>query len=311
MTLQQLRAIQAVIDHNLSVSRAAESLHTTQPAVSKLIRSLEAELGVDLFIRRGNRLVGLTGAGKEAALLSRRVLSDTRALANLARSGLEADTGTLRVGTTHIHARYGLVGVIRRFSAAFPGVKLELRQGAPSEIMRWVNENSVDLGISTLPPAMPEGIVTIDAYEIERCLIVPLGHPLLALGRITIKDIAAYPQVTYDASFNSGWAVQREFQRHGQEPRVVVRATDANVIKAYVAAGLGVAVVQRMAIEPGRDTDLAVIDVGKIFPASRAVISLRADQFLRGYMRGFIRLVAPNWEGGADGFVPALSHRPT
>lgn len=293
MTLQQLRCLQAVLAHQLSVSRAAEALHTTQPAVSKLIRSLELELGIELFVRRGNRLVGLTDGGKEAAVLSRRVLNDTQALTTLAQADREANSGTLRVGTTHIHARYALLDVIRRFSATYPAVDLEVLQGPPGEIVRWVMEGAVDLGISTLPRTTPEGIVTAEAYEFSRCLIVPHGHPLLRRKMVTIEDIARHPLVTYDESFNSGWVVQREFQRRGLEPRVVMRATDANVIKAYVAAGLGVAVIQRVAIEPARDTDLAVIDMGDVFPPSKAHFSVRGDHFIRGYMRAFIAMVAP------------------
>jgi LysR family cys regulon transcriptional activator len=292
MTLQQLRCLQAVIASQLSVSRAADALHTTQPAVSKLIRSLEGEIGVELFVRRGNRLVGLTDAGQEAAALSRRVLNDTRALSGLASAGLAGGSGTLRVGTTHIHARYGLLDAIRRFSAAYPAVNLELLQGHPAQIVQWVSENAVDLGISTLPDATPEGIVTLEAYAIPRCLIVPRRHPLLKVARVTIEDIARYPLVTYDEHFNSGWMVTREFERRGLAPRVVVRATDANVIKAYVAAGLGVAVLQQMAVEPRRDTDLAVIDTGDLFPPSMAAVSLRADQYVRGYMQDFIDMIA-------------------
>lgn len=293
MTLQQLRCLQAVLNHQLSVSRAAEALHTTQPAVSKLIRSLESELGIDLFVRRGNRLVGLTDGGKEAAALSRRVLNDTQALTTLAQADGVANSGTLRVGTTHIHARYALLDVIRRFTATYPAVNLEVMQGPPGEIVRWVMEGAVDLGISTLPRTTPEGLVTADAYAFSRCLIVPAGHPLQRKRRVTIEDIARYPLVTYDESFNSGWVVQREFQRRGLEPRVAVRATDANVIKAYVAAGLGVAIIQRVAIDPARDTDLALIDMGDVFPPSQAHFSVRGDHFIRGYMRAFIEMVTP------------------
>jgi LysR family cys regulon transcriptional activator len=294
MTLQQLRCIQAVIDSKLSVSRAADALHTTQPAVSKLIRALENEIGIELFVRRGNRLVSLTDAGQEAAALARRVLNDTHALSNLARTTQAMNSGTLRIGTTHIHARYALLDVIKRFRGAYQEIDLELAQGTPAEILRWVSEGAVDLGISTLPQSTPESIITLDAYPIRRCLIVPRDHPLLRLKKVTIEDIAQYPLVAYDERFNSGWVVLREFERHGLSPRVVVRATDANVIKAYVAAGLGVAVLQQMALEPDRDTDLAMIETGGIFPQSMAVISLRADQFVRGYMQAFIDMLSPS-----------------
>jgi DNA-binding transcriptional LysR family regulator len=311
VTLQQLRCMHAVIANHLSVSRTADALHTTQPAVSKLIRSLENEIGIDLFVRRGNRLVALTDAGQEAATLARRVLNDTQTIARLATTTVAEDTGTLRVGTTLIHARYALLDVVRRFSAAYPAIDLELVQGAPGEILQWVSEGAVDFGISTLPQQIPEGIVVLEAYPIPRCLVVPRKHALLRLRKtLTLEDIARYPLVAYDESYNSGWVVQRTFQDKGLAPRVVMRATDANVIKAYVAAGLGVAILQQMAIEPGRDTDLEVIATGALFPQSKAQISLRADKYLRSYMRAFIGMVPGLAERDRAALEPAAARQP-
>ena len=148
---------------------------------------------------------------------------------------------------------------------------------------------------------MPEGILVAEAYPIPRCLVVPRGHPLSKRRRLSLEDIARYPLVAYDESYNSGWVVQNTFRSHGLAPRVAMRATDANVIKAYVAAGLGVAVLQQMAIEPQRDTDLAVVDTGDLFPQSKAQLSLRADKYLRSYMRTFIGMVPGLESFGAAG----------
>lgn len=295
MTLQQLRCLNQVVDSGMSVSRAAAALHTTQPGVSKMVRALEREIGVGIFVRRGNRLAALTDAGREALALARRVLRDSSALAHL-RDELRTDTaGTLRVGTTHIHARYSLIDVARRFFAQYPAVKLELTIGPPAQILRGVIEGAIDIGLATLPEKVPEGVTTLKAYAIERCLIVPRRHPLLALDAVSIEDIARYPLITYDESYTSGWVVQREFQRRGLAPRIVMRAQDASVIKAYVAAGIGIAIFQKMAIEPTRDRELRTIATDHIFPASRAMISLRADHLLRPYAFDFIHMVAPQW----------------
>lgn len=295
MTLQQLRCLRELVRNELGVSRTALAMHTTQPAISKMIRALEKELELELFVRRGNRLICLTDGGNEALALAQRVLSDTQAIAGIGRERRTDTTGTLRLATTHIHARYALLPVVQRFAKDFPNVNLVLSQGTPGEILQWVAAGTVDIGVSTLPPKVPKGVVTLEAYAIERCLVVPAGHELLGMGRLTIEHIAQYPLVTYDERFNSGWVVQREFQLRGLSPRVAVRAMDANVIKAYVAAGLGVAVLQKMAFEPSRDDDLRSIACDHIFPSSTAVISLRDGQFLRGYAKKFIETIAPRW----------------
>ena len=291
MTLKQLRCLLALADHGFSVSRAAAALHTTQPGASKMIKALENEAGVALFARAGNRLTGLTDAGSNAVEIARRVIRDTGTIASLAKNVQTEQTGTLRVGTTHIHACYSLVGVIRQFIAAYPGVELTLTQGSPKDILNWVLEGSIDIGVSTQPGNLSPDIIAFEAYPIERCLIVPLGHPLLKAKPLRIQDIARYPLITYDQAFNSGWVVQHEFQRRGVTPRVVIRATDANVIKSYVAAGVGVAVVQKMAIDPARDRAFEVIPSDHLFPVSMSLVSVRRDRVLRPFGQGFIDII--------------------
>lgn len=295
MTLQQMRCLLAVVDHQFSVSRAAAALFTTQPGVSKMIRALEGEVGTEIFLRAGNRLTGVTASGQEAVALARRILRDVRTMSTLARDKTTDVNGTLRVGTTYIHARYTLVPVVKRFFQAYPGVELVLTQGTPQQILNWVTEGAIDIGLSTLPVRSPGGVTTLDAYEIERCLIVPSGHPLLNSRHLKMEQIARYPLVTYDESFSTGWVVQREFQRRGLTPRVAMRATDTNVIKTYVGAGMGIAVIQKMAVDPSVDLDIRIIATDHLFPASMAVISLRSDHMLRRFGYDFIQMITPRW----------------
>jgi len=256
-----------------------------------MAKTLEREIGLDLFVRTGNRLVGLTDAGRDAVELARRVLRDTGTILALAKNVQTGLTGTLRVGTTHIHACYALVEIVQRFLVAHPGVDLVLTQGTPIEILNWVREGSIDIGVSTLPKQLPEDIVTFEAYSVERCLIVPRRHPLLKVKRPSIQDIARYPLITYDEAFNSGWVVQREFQRRGVTPRVIIRATDANVIKSYVAAGVGIAVLQKMAIDLARDTDICIVPSDHLFPASMSMISVQKEHVLRPFGQDFISMI--------------------
>lgn len=295
LTFQQLRCIRQVVENGFSVSRAAEALHTTQPGVSKMIRGLEKEIGVEVFVRAGNRLTGLTDAGREALVLCERVLQDARALKRLREEVPSENEGTLRVGTTHVHARYSLIGVTKRFIAVYPKVKLEFTVGSPAQILAGVMAGTIDIALCTLPDPVPKGVVSVEAYDIERCLIVPPRHPLLKAGKLTIENLARWPLITYDSSYTSGSVVQREFQRSGVTPWVVMRAMDASIIKAYVAAGMGIAVLQKMAFDPAVDKDLRALPVDHLFPASSAMLSLRRDHLLKSFAFDFIHMIAPRW----------------
>lgn len=295
LTFQQLKCVRQVVESGFSVSRAAEALHTTQPGVSKMIGGLEKELGVELFVRSGNRLAALSDAGREALVLCERVLQDARALKRLKEEVPGDRQGTLRVGTTHVHARYSLLGVTKRFIAVYPGVKLEFTIGSPAQILAAVVGGTIDIALCTLPDPVPKGVVSLAAYDIDRCLIVPPRHPLLKAGKLTMESLARWPLITYDSSYTSGSVVQREFQRCGVTPWVVMRAMDASIIKAYVAAGIGVAVLQKMAFDPAVDKDLRAIAVDHLFPSSSAMISLRQDHLLKAFAFDFIHMVAPRW----------------
>ena len=149
MNLQQLRYLCAIVDNNLNVSDAAESLFTSQPGVSKQVRQLEDELGVRVFVRAGKRLASITPAGEAVVLAARRAL---REIENLKRVGAEyksEDEGTLAIATTHTQARYVLPPVLRDFSTRYPKVKLELHQGNPMQVAEQTASGGADVGIAT------------------------------------------------------------------------------------------------------------------------------------------------------------------
>ncbi|OZI38574.1 hypothetical protein CAL29_03025 [Bordetella genomosp. 10] len=295
MTFQQLHCLREVVAHKFNVSRTAGALFTTQPGISKLIRALETELGVEVFVRRGNRLVGLTEAGKEAYTLAGRILRDTQALRQLGAGGEGAEAeGVLRVGTTHIHARYHLLSPTDRFVAAHPKVRLEYSLGTPAEIYLKVRDGSLDFGVSTLPGATPPGLLAIPAYDIPRCLAVPDGHPLLDGRPITLDELARWPWVVHDERYTSGAVVSQVFQRHGLQPRVVMRASDVSIMKTYVARGIGIAVLQKIAMSDETDGRLREIDVSHLFPASTAMVTLREDYLLSAYALDYLAMILPH-----------------
>ncbi|MBY0265723.1 MAG: LysR family transcriptional regulator [Burkholderiales bacterium] len=295
MKLQQLRYLCAVVDHGFNVTAASQALFTSQPGVSKQIRQLERELGVEILFRQGNRIAGLTDPGKELVAAAQRLLIDSAEFQKIAEGYSSADSGSLRVATTHLHARYPLLPVISAFSKKYPKVSLGLFEGPPAEIAERVSNGQADIGITTGPAEPDPQLVMLPAYPIGRCLITPPGHPLQKLSRVTLAAIAKYPLIVYDSSFSSGWTVIQAFEKQRLSPKIVLSATNADVIKAYVASGLGVAILQSMAHDPKVDTAIRATPVDHLIAPSTTHIMLRSGKYLTRYMFDFIEMFSKKW----------------
>ena len=293
MNLQQLRYLCAIVDHGLNVSDAAEALFTSQPGISKQVRLLEDELGIQVFVRRGKRLSALTPAGHSVVATARRAL---REIENLKRVGAEyrsEDTGTLAIATTHTQARYVLPRVIRDFAARYPRVKVLLHQGNPLQVAEQTSSGEADVGIATEALATFPDLVTLPCYEWNRCVLAPRGHPLTKVTPLTLAALARYPIITYDFAFTGRSQINAAFDAEGLAPNVVLTALDADVIKTYVELGMGVGIVAQMAFDADRDTALERLDASHLFAPSTTRLAVRRDVFLRGYVYDFIAGFAP------------------
>jgi LysR family cys regulon transcriptional activator len=295
MTLQQLKALCEVADRGLNFSRTAAALNTTQPAISRMIRSLEQEMGAELMVRSGTRILRLTPQGEDVVGRARKILLDVKNLGRIAQERTDARTGTLNVATTHTQAAYGLVGVVKKFIAMYPGVNLQLRHGGPAEIAQWISTGEVDIGISANPKALPGNVVSVDAYPIERCIIAPAGHPILKITRPTAADIGRYPIIAYDERAQTGVLLNQLFAKEGIDPRIVVKATDSDVVMSYVAAGIGIALLQTQIVRHEKRKGIRAIDISHLLPPAMTRLSFRRDAYLPSYIYDFIALVTPQW----------------
>lgn len=293
MKLQQLRCLQAVVRHGLNTSTAAQALYTSQSGVSKQIRLLEQELGVELLVRNGKRIVALTEPGRALLAVAERILQEVDNARRIGEEFRNERSGSLTIATTHTQARYVLPEVIRRFRARYPEVRLSLQQGNPMQITEAVIRGEADLCIATEAIAQRAELIALPAYQWNRCVITPPRHPLLRERPLTLEAIARYPIVTYDFAFAGRSLVHHAFERRGLVPEVVLTAVDSDVIKTYVELGLGVGIVARMAFDPKRDRGLRAIDADHLFAPSLARIGLRRDAYLRAYVYEFIELFAP------------------
>ena len=298
MKLQQLRYVCEVARQGLNISTAAGALHTSQPGVSKQIKGLEDELGIEIFVRSGKRLTGVTEPGRAVIAIAGRMLADA---ANLKRAGEDfagERFGTLIIATTHTQARYALPKAVAAFKRRYPKVQLFIHQGNPTQISEQVAQGEADLCVATEHIAEHPGLVALPCYRWNRCIVVPPRHPLLKVVPLTLEAVADYPIVTYDFAYANRSMVNRAFEQRGLTPQVVLTAFDADVIKTYVELGLGVGIMAAMAFNPKRDRHLRAIDAAHLFPSSTTRLGIKRGAYLRRYTYDFIELFAPNLSRG-------------
>ena len=294
MKLQQLRCLTEVARRGLNVSEAAEALHTSQPGVSKQIRALEDELGVEVFVRHGKRLVAITEPGKAVVAIAERMLAEAQ---NMRRAGEEFandQLGTLTISATHTQARYALPKAVAAFKRQYPKVELRIQQGNPTQICEQVLTGEADMGVATEMISEYPDLVSLPVYQWNRCVVVPAKHPLLKETPLTLEKLAEHPIVTYDFAFANRSLVQKAFESKGLKPHVVLSAQDSDVIKTYVELGLGVGILAKMAFDAKRDVLLRAIDASHLFESSTTRLGIKRGAYLRRYAYDFIGMFAPH-----------------
>ncbi len=294
MKLQQLRYIWEVAHHDLNVSATAQSLFTSQPGISKQIRLLEDELGVEIFARSGKHLTHITPAGEVILDLAGEILRKSESIKRVAQEFSDETSGTLSIATTHTQARYVLPSIIRDFMTRYPDVSLQMQQGTPVQIAQMAAEGEVDFAIATEALNHFNDLITLPCYRWNRCIVVPRDHPLAKVKKPTLEAVAEHPIVTYTFGFTGRSKLDEAFSSRDLTARVVFTAVDADVIKTYVRLGLGIGIIAGLAYDPVLDDDLVKIDAGHLFASSVTSLAFRKGTFLRGYMHEFIHDLAPH-----------------
>lgn len=297
MKLQQLRYIVEIVNQNLNITEAAETLYTSQPGISKQVRLLESELGINIFERNGKHIKGLTPAGEKIVEIARELLVKAQSIKAVAEEQTRPNKGILRIATTNTQARYMLPAIISRFKAKYPDVSLHLHQGSPTQIYDALMAGEVDLAITTEAQYLFEDVVSLPCYRWNRSVIVKPDHPLATLAnqkqQLTVQQLAQYELITYTFGFTGRSDLDQAFNQEGLEPNIVFTATDADVIKTYVRLGLGVGIMASMA-HTEEDDDLVAIDASHLFQSSMTRIAFKRGMFLRNYMYDFIHYFSPH-----------------
>lgn len=290
MNFQQLRIIRETVRRNFNLTEVANALNTSQSGVSKHIKDLEDELGVELFVRRGKRLLGLTQPGQELVGIVERILLDTQNIKKLGEQFSNRDRGQLAVATTHTQARYALPPVVTAFKREFPKVNLVLNEASPTEIVSMLQDGRADIGVATEALQDVPELAVFDYYTWYHGVIVPKDHPLTAETELTLEAIAEWPIVTYQKGFTGRGRIDEAFDKAEIVPDFVMTALDADVIKAYVELELGVGIIASMAFSAERDPHLRLLNAHRLFAANTARIAVRRGTYLRGYAYRFIEL---------------------
>ena len=294
MNLQQLRYLNEIVRRGLNISDAAAALYTSQPGISKQIKLLEEELGIEIFVRNGKRIVALTEPGKAILDIAKRILHESDNLKQVGQEFQSQDSGHLILAATHTQARYMLPPVVKQFVKMYPKVKLGLHQGNPTQIAELVLNREADIAIATESLMLYDGLFTLPCYEWHHCVVVPPKHPLLDVKKLTLAKLAEYPLITYDFAFSGRSKIDKAFADANIEPNISLTAIDADVIKTYVELGMGVGILADLAFIPERDRHLRKIEAVHLFKPNTTRLAFRKNEYLRGYTYDFIELFAPH-----------------
>lgn len=285
-----MRVFCEVVNAGFNVSRAAAKLHTSQPGVSRNVRLLEESFGLVLLERQNTRLLGLTGAGKALLPVIRQMLNDAENLERRAREIAVPGKSSLAIATTHTHARHTLLPVLKRFIDLHPRVALRFRQGSVPRISQLLRDEIVDIGVST-DPDDDEGLNLIPCYRYGHSLIVTPGHALSKARRVSLETLGSYPLITYDERHRLGRVVRAEFAALNLQPNIFMSIIDDDIMKAYVEAGFGIAIMATMAFDPARDRNLRALPLDHLFEPSTCYVMSKEGRYLEQYIRDFVDLV--------------------
>lgn len=294
MNFQQLRSVVEAVTCGFNLTDVAVMLHTSQPGVSRQIRELEDELGVEIFVRAGKRLTGLTPPGVAILPIVQRLLLDAENLKRAGKDFSDQSQGKLTVAATHSQARYALPQVVKDFRDQFPNVTLHLHQGSPKQIAEMLLSGEADIGVATEALGGYSQLVTLPCYRWTHSVIVPPDHPLLhGQGPISLQQLVRYPIITYEIGYTGRSHIDAGFLAEGLSPNVVLTAMDADVIKTYVELGMGVGIVASIALDEERDKYLRILDAGHLFEVNVTRLGIRKGAWLRGFAYKFVELFAP------------------
>ncbi|WP_392553472.1 LysR substrate-binding domain-containing protein [Orbus wheelerorum] len=287
MKLQQLRYIIEVANNELNVSLTAEKLYTSQPGISKQIKQLEEELGVQIFLRSGKHLSDITPIGMKIIDVARDILNKTHDIKVIAQEFTKPNLGTLSITTTYTQARYALPSVIQKFMQVYPEIALKIEQGDAAQSISNLKNRVTDFAVMTDISNLNDEMIALPCYHWNHAIVVTKEHPLANKTIIQLDELVQYPLISYDST-KDGTDIGQTFIEAGKSANIVFNTADAGLIKTYVKLGAGVGVIAKMAIDEQYDQDLVILNASHIFSYHTTYIVFLRSLYLRNYMYDFI-----------------------
>jgi DNA-binding transcriptional LysR family regulator len=294
MTLVQLRYFIAIADAGFNITQAAEHVHATQPGLSKQLKQLEDELGFLLFVRKGRSLEDLTPAGRQVLVHARKLLAEAANIRAFAANQRRDAQGQLLIATTHTQARFVLPPVLSTLHQAYPQLSIHLQPSADGDVLVQLARGEADLALISTAGEPPQDGIAIPLFSWKRVVLVPRAHPLAQVGATPSLDaLADVPLVSYESSIRPDSSLRRAFARAGREPQLAMTARDADLIKTYVRAGIGVGLLAEMAVSAVDDADLVALPAPEGIPECIAWAVLPRERVLRDYTVELLVRLAP------------------
>lgn len=294
MKLQQIKYIFEVARNKLNVSATADHLFTSQPGISKNIRLLEDELGVQIFVRSGKHLTNITPAGREILPVAEDILKRINKIKEIAENYVNESAGRLNLSTTHTFSRYFLPKVIKEYRKLYPKVALHILQHDINKANVDLNDGKLDFALLQQDEPDFQDKIHLPCFFWRRCLVVPKDHILAKRDSIDFDILAQQPLLTHTYAGGSSNFVLKKFKENGFNPEVIFSATDCEVIKYYVRMGLGVGIIANMAYEKDLDEDLVKIPIDNLFEPCLVNVVFDKNFYFREYVFSFLQSLAPH-----------------
>lgn len=287
MKLQQLRYIYEVARHELNVSATAESLYTSQPGVSKQIRLLEDELGLQIFTRSGKHLTDITPAGRQILDIAARMLRESQTIKDIAKEYSQPSAGTLRIAVSPIVAKYLLPERFDKLAHEFPKVTIELRQGDETHFADWLRDGLVDLVLSLRLP------LTTDSVFVPCCRWRYAWLQKPGRNSKTANSLLVFAQ---DESMVDSLRAHLPVEKASWRWSVV--SADPEVVKAYIRQDWGTGLIPALAFDSIADSDLHLTNAEGL-PEGKIYLGFRRDLYWRRFTLAFAQSMAahfkPEW----------------
>ncbi len=275
-----------------SVSRAAAALYVSQPAITLQLQALERELGVKLFERVGRRLTP-TREGDALYELARPLVEGLDSLPALFREQIKGlDTGELHVAAGSSTILYLLPKIVEAYRQAHPDVKLVLHNVTGASGLDLLRSDGVDLAVGSMLD-VPSDLDYTPVYRFEPMLIAPPEHPLASKRELKLEDLSPYGLILPPKRLTTYRLVDLVFQQNRVPYTVALEVGGWEVIKQYVAMGLGISIVTSICLTDADRIRLAARSLAKYFPSRSYGVVMRKGKYLSQQARDFVELIQP------------------